>query len=242
MQCHNTCHPHVHSLFGRLHPSHGPSLGGTLVYLTGEHFVDELQCNIATITVSATALSSSSLVCRTPPMSPGHVRIDVDVASASGLGMSSGLAFEFMLGSFSSIAPLNGPKNGFTMLSLQGLMFLPMSSTLACLFSNDVSVGASFDSTSHVSCVAPRSLDARMVTVHLVSDGVILPGHGTFSYSDIPVIMAINPTQGPRRGGTKITLTGTGTPLHCHACFQRLIVMHDVHFCPMRLVHADCLD
>ena len=157
---------HVSSLV----PFGGPLSGGTEVILLGSGFVDyNSHCQIGAggPLVRAEVLNASALSCTMPMHAQAElVAIEVTLnndTSAHTL-TSDGVTFDYFNASgvrIDSIAPLGGPSDGGTVVTLSGSGYVDRGGVFCRFGANPaLTVEASIRSTGEVICTSPRRLDS----------------------------------------------------------------------------------
>lgn len=143
-------------------PVLGPaSEGGTIVTIHGEGFVSsvDLLCKFGNVIgTTATWLSSTKLLCRTPPHRPGLVEIRV-ANNGADFSLTSSEFLYIDDPSLEDVRPAQVLETGQVPVMLKGSNFMN-TTTLACRFGSAV-VRASFVSNWLVVCMAP-SHSARL--------------------------------------------------------------------------------
>ena len=137
-----------------IHPSVGPSSGGTRLTISGVHFTHTayLMCRIGHTEVPASFVSSTELLCTTPILAIGSVDVAV---SDNGLDFSAGVAFTSIAdAALLAVAPALGPSTGGTTVTISGQGFRNESG-LACLFDGAEAPWTRYVSETELVCQAP---------------------------------------------------------------------------------------
>ena len=148
-------------------PNGGPTIGSTEVFITGSHFLDEVQlaCSYDGITAAGTYIDNRTLSCRSPPHLPGIVsfRVIGDVYAGGDPSYQSD-PMEFLYYNPSSVAftiPRRGSALGGTPVILTGTNLFN-TTALRCRFGKN-EVRGTFISDRNVLCVSPPSNDNSKV-------------------------------------------------------------------------------
>ena len=156
-----------------LSPGSGPSVGGTRLTVTGEHFsrraVDLMVLHIrfnATTVLLAEYRSTHTVICSTPSHTPGAVV--VEVTSNLQQFTTSGLIYLFTSKLLISVIPASGPVLGGTLLSIATSAF-PARGRWACRFGQHATAVASFAGGGVFRCVSPPSVTAAAVTMSMAN-------------------------------------------------------------------------
>ena len=199
-------------------PSGGPSHGGTVVHVLGEHFDERafilglVRCRFNATQVAANYVRPSELTCVAPqhhPVGPVTLELTTDGQTFT----TFGLQYKYRAVALRSLRPAHGPFAGGTLITLLGSFFdAPQWSGMWCAFDDTTLVPASFHSPSEIACVVPPAASAGRaaapVTVSLRGNGAEVPAALPFVYQPDAQIDSVFPIAGPVRGGTVLTLTG----------------------------------
>ena len=213
-------------------PAFSPTDGGTLVMLTGAGLFDagaQIHCRFGNVTTAGAFSSSTSIVlasgltnltghgisCRTPPQQVGEVHVSVAL-NGQDFAQTVGIMQVYTPPRLSSLDPLIGPSRGGSRVRLQGVGFLAGgNSTRFCNFGQLRSVPAHIEQDGEAVCIAP-SLDQSLygpeasVVVKLTLNAQDFTSDRiNFTFYSETHVSHVNPTTGPTRGGTLITLFGS---------------------------------
>jgi hypothetical protein len=213
-------------------PAFSPTDGGTLVMLTGAGLFDagaQIRCRFGNVTTAGAFSSSTSIVlasgltnltghgisCRTPPQQVGEVHVSVAL-NGQDFAQTVGIMQVYTPPRLSSLDPLIGPSRGGSRVRLQGVGFLAGgNSTRFCNFGQLRSVPAHIEQDGEAVCIAP-SLDQSLygpeasVVVKLTLNAQDFTSDRiNFTFYSETHVSHVNPTTGPTRGGTLITLFGS---------------------------------
>jgi IPT/TIG domain len=184
-------------------PTSGPAAGGTVVTLNGTGFVS------ASTTVNfgsnaGTSVSCSSTQCQaTSPAGAGSVTVTVIVGGVPAIGSATFL-YTPAASSLTSISPTSGPAAGGTVVTLSGSGFVSGSTTVS--FGPNAATNVSCSSSTQCRATSPAGVGN--VTVAVTVNGLRATGSVTFTY--VPSLNSISPSSGTPRGGTTVTITGSG--------------------------------
>jgi len=204
-------------------PASGTGRGGTRVQLTGQHFA--VGATLPEVSfggvpaISIVRLGDARIDCTTPPGTPGS-QVDVRVSGENGSDtLVAGYRY-FSAPRVTAVSPASSAAGGGLEVTLTGSGFqrnAPGANSV--LFGGLSATGLSVQSDTSLRCTVPAGAAGSTVDV-LVSNA---NGSGRleqgFRYHRAPVLVALEPAQGPRAGGTPVTVhglgfaeTGTGTP------------------------------
>jgi hypothetical protein len=216
-------------------PKEASSRGGTRMAVAGSGFAPiggaaglrvRLGAGAAAVLLEPAAVrwvSSTELALVVPanPLGPsGKGLHTVEVSNNGGADWSdSGVLMLFAEAVFvSAVQPQFLPEAGGTVLTLTGGNFQqPVPGTdpapasrLVCKFGNLPPVPATWLSADRVTCASPPSTPTTVV-LEVSNDGETFSSDGvTVTYRAALAVLAMLPAAGPARGGTVLTLTGTG--------------------------------
>ena len=196
-------------------PASGPAAGGTALTITGSNFTrNSAGPNSVsfggTPALGVVTLSDTALQCQAPPGN-GGASVTVMVSNANGSGaLDAGYRYR-RAPSLTTLEPAFGPRSGGTLLTLRGAGFL------------ESGAGTSLVRFGGVSATALTILDDQTLTCTtptLGADGPVdvsfdnANGQATlaqaFRYVTRPTLAVLAPTAGPARGGSRVTLSGSG--------------------------------
>lgn len=226
-----------------LRPERGPRLGGTLVTMSAFgsilkrstqstatphariHADHPWSCEFGTdssvMTVPATHLSASDLMCVTPTWSsPDDHEVAVSVTGLMlGEFPTRGLAFIYHPDLVvSSTDPIMGPMGGGTRVAVRGHGFAYFAEASFCRFRQttvsalpglaDIGtiVPAKLVADDHLNCIAPPAATAEHVYVEISMNGVdFSKSRVAFSYFLAPRVMGVQPAQVAMDGGSRMS-------------------------------------
>ena len=210
-----------------LEPKTAPASGGTELDLTGTGFQDSAALVVrfldlgSGLSVSATPtfVSPTALFVVIPPspsgLGGGFVAVEV---SNNGQDFSADevlLFYDEAVG-VASVAPATIPETGGTVLTVSGTNFVQsFPSVLACRIGGETVAPATWISSTRLQCYAPPMVvgapGARHVSVEVTINGVDYTTDAvTVEYRPAISLLSLEPSTGPRRGSTSVTITGTG--------------------------------
>ncbi len=188
-------------------PSSGSTLGGTLVTMIGQHFLDGATVAIGGVNcTSLTVVSDTRLTCITGAGSVGLA--NVVVTNRNGLQGMLTSGFEYIAPPvISGITPAQGPSAGGTAVIIEGLDFREGAAVkiggVAC-------VTAKLVGTTQIECTTGAGTGGFKDVVVTNPDqqtGTLSAG---FEYQPPPDIVSIAPAFGPGHYYTRVSITGTG--------------------------------
>lgn len=199
-----------------LEPALGPSRGGTDVIVSGVGFstsISTWRCRYGDISVSAQALSSVQMKCKSPPnlLSPAaKVNIGVSYDNVFFTNGSTSVFQYYPDPIVGSILPFAGATTGGLIVTVIGSGFVPqVGKPVNCRFGVAATVTAIVISPTQLTCQAPAGSGTAKVEVSLNDLDYTTNGH-VFSYVAVD---KLEPSMGSFPGGTSVTLSGTGFSL-----------------------------
>ncbi|MEC9053115.1 MAG: IPT/TIG domain-containing protein, partial [Actinomycetota bacterium] len=191
-------------------PWSGPQLGGTLVTLVGGGLGDvELSCRFGDGSAVEASLHGAEAVRCVSPVAPLTGWSSVELVSHGETLRSGGSFFYHARMWVSAVAPLLGPVEGGTRLTLLGAHFRE-AATLRCRFEESSStVVARYVDSSQLECAtpvqagaSPRAVEVSMNAQQFSESGV------SFTYVSAALVSSVWPSRGVSEGGTPVTVYG----------------------------------
>jgi hypothetical protein len=170
-------------------------------------------CRFGNVTVSqATVISSTEMECNSPPSFEDRA-LGVEITLNNRDWTHDGLNFYYYHPPFVYfIQPLIGPVDGGTEVSVIGSNFEDTGIVL-CKF-GDILTKGSYLNENELKCISPRVEKPKKVALTVaIRDDEFSSGMNTvYRYYADPVIDTIEPSCGPERGFTQITIRGDKFP------------------------------
>jgi hypothetical protein len=193
-----------------LSTSSGSTGGGTLVTISGSHFLDATGLTIGNTPVAFTVVSENTIVITAPPMAAGTYDITV---SAPGVTSALGSADRFEVDAaiapaVTSLGTSSGSSAGGTSVTITGTNFTGASGV------SFGTVAATFTVVSDTSIVAvspsqPTGTVDVIVTTPTGTSLVSSSDHFTYSSASAPTVSSVTPSSGSTAGGTSVTILGS---------------------------------
>ena len=137
-------------------PSHGSTLGGTIITLTGTGLATTTAVSLGgALCSSVTVLSPTQIRATTPAGIPGEVSVSVTTQSGTSLASTP---FTYVVQSVSSIVPSSGPYLGGTAITITGQS---LAGTTAVTVGGVPATGVVVVSPTTVTAVTPSGLGGR---------------------------------------------------------------------------------
>lgn len=198
-------------------PSSGPTGGSTTITIVGTGFFGGGSVSaVSGVTVggvSATSVSvasDTSLTAVTPSGTAGAQNVVVTTPG----GPSAASSFTYLATpTISALSPASGSNAGGTFVTVTGTGFLAGGASAITGVTVGGAAATSIDNVTATSftMVTPAGTNGAQNVIVTTTAGV--SSAFTFTYgaaSDFPVLSSLTPTSGTVRGGTTITITGTG--------------------------------
>ena len=198
-------------------PRSGSVVGGTLVVITGDGFVNNglLACQFSGSSVMASAVTATQVECVTPA-SPsgwaGPVLVSVSNNAQDYFALEALFTYTSEL-SFRRLWPTNGDCNGGTAVYVYGTGFTDIG--VLSITIDDYTAGCSLLNATMMLCASPAadctSISApTAATVFISSNNEDLYETSLLFTYTLPVsVVSISPTSGVMRGFTPVTITGS---------------------------------
>jgi hypothetical protein len=197
-------------------PLAGPSTGGTVVTISGNHFsaLSDVSCSFGTIPGGGASFVSSALMqCETPAHAVGPTPVAVVTSR------NAAPAFTFFVLTVAAVSPASGPESGGTVVEMAGSGFAD-SEFLACRFGSTFPVAASWKSAYVIQCVSPAMYPEaaagvqfpRAVPVFASGNQADCATADTlyFEYQPSVHVAAATPRSGIHLGQTPVFVIGAG--------------------------------
>ncbi len=181
-------------------PAVGPVAGGTSVTITWVGFTDATGVTFGGAPATITASSDTSVVVTTPAHATGSVDVVVTHAGGSVTGID-GFAYTPTV---TSVAPPKGPLAGGSSVTITGTGF---SGASEVTFGGAPAAEFAVVNDETITATTPAQFSGA-VNVEVTANGTTGTLLDGFTY--VPEVLSILPTAGPWRGGTPVTITGTG--------------------------------
>ncbi len=192
-------------------PSNGKLSGGTSISIAGNNFVSGATVLIGTggtftTCTSPVVVNSSTITCNTPAKSAGIYSILVNNGNGESASLDNSFTYN-PIPTITSVNPSGGSPSGGTTITINGTGFLTGAS---------VKVGGSTCTTptiisaTSMTCVTPAHAAGTVSVAITNPDTQSVTRSNSFTYNDGPTIASVTPTSGTKKGGTIITLSGSG--------------------------------
>jgi len=196
-------------------PDGGPAPGGTVVTLNGANFTrnDAGPCTVTfggRPATSVVALSDTALRCTTPS-GTGGAAVEVRVSNVNGAGTLAN-AFRYRrVPVLSGLEPPQGPFQGGTLVTLHGGAFSEVGAgTPTVTFGGRAASEVSVLDDTTLRCRTPTGTSGATVDVGLANANGQAALAGAFRFVTVPVVSGVSPLDGPAKGGTTLTVHGSG--------------------------------
>lgn len=162
-------------------------------------------------------------MCSAPPvLEPGLV--DLSISLLPGLYSSPVAYLYYKQPIVEAVQPACGPEAGFTQLTVTGKNFVDLGRDSAvCVFNRTIFTNATVVSERLIICDSPSILNklgyaelpeggsaSYSVDVSIEGGSQASNSKATFNYIREPKVASVTPALGPVRGGTTVTLHGSG--------------------------------
>jgi alpha-tubulin suppressor-like RCC1 family protein len=200
-------------------PTQGPAGGGTEVKITGTNLAEASQVRFGTVAAGKFTVLSATSATAVSPAGAGTVDIRV---TAPG-GTSEAVAADHFtytvsgaLATVTKISPSKGPSTGATTVTINGTN---LASVTAVSFGALPATSFKIVSATKLRAVAPPG-SSGAAEVRLTNPaGLSEPSaKGVFRYGS-PTVTSVSPSNGPKAGGSAVTVTGSGFALGSNTVF-----------------------
>ena len=205
-----------------IHPTSGPTVGGTVITVHGEAFSPTASCMVGGVVATYQWVSGGLLLCTSPSGSAGTALFEVsNTGTFDALtNRSSNWArlIYYVQPVVVALSPTFGPATGNTTvtITLSPSSALAPSTSLSCRFGGALSpLPALYVDATHVACLSPSQSPATVyVDVALngadYTDSAVSSPSVTFTFtvSPPPSLTSVFPLFGPTSGGVALTING----------------------------------
>lgn len=201
-------YPETGPVVNQITPNTGPTIGGTVVTISGANFTGTPTVTFGGTTAVVNSATATSINVVTPQRAnAGAVDVVVTNPDNKAGTKSGGFTYQLTEATLTGIDVVAGPTTGGTAVTLTGTLF----------FGN---VGVTFGGADASNVVLVNSSTITCTTsAHAAGavDIVVTNGDGGtsasltdgFAYQLLPPTLdSLNPTSGPQTGGTDVTITG----------------------------------
>ncbi len=188
-------------------PNQGPEAGGTSVTITGRYFASNSTVKFGATAATSVKVNSATSITAVSPFGTGTT--DVTVTTAGGTSATSA-ADQFTYvppPTVTEISPTEGPEAGGTSVTVSGTNFTSGSTVK---FAGTVASSVKVNSSTSITATSPAGTGTSDVTVTTAGGTSTTSAGDQFTYAPLPTVDEIAPTEGPKSGGTSVTITGTG--------------------------------
>jgi hypothetical protein len=185
-------------------PDAGASAGGTAIVISGSNFVSGATVDIGPVPCTpVTFVDANTLNCTTAADSAGPKSVRVTNPDTQNNTLASGFTM-YNPPTISSVSPTAGSISGGTAIVITGTNFVPTTSLtiggVAC-------ATFAYVSSTTLNCTTPvRPAGAQTV---LVTNPDGATATSTYTYRPAPTVTSLSVSNGPRSGGTLLTINGS---------------------------------
>jgi alpha-tubulin suppressor-like RCC1 family protein len=183
-------------------PNQGQASGGTSVTITGTHLNEVTSVKFGSAAAASYTVNSETSITAVSP--PGTGTVDITVA-IEGTESPTGASDRFSYApTVLAVEPPYGAAAGGTSVTINGKNFREVA---AVKFGGASAKSFTVQSETKISAVSPPGTGVADVTV--TSAGGTSPTSSADQFSYAPSVTALQPSYGPKAGGTPVTITGT---------------------------------
>jgi hypothetical protein len=193
-----------------LSPTHGSTLGGSAVTITGIAFATS---GVVTVTIGGvpatgvTVLSSTQVTCAAPSHSSGPFNVVITNPDGQSSTLANGFTF-ISPPSLTSLSTTTCDSNGDVSVTLNGANFLTGANIA---FGGAAATDVAVANATQITCTTPPHAAGVVDVVVTNWDGQAASLLGAFTYTQAPPPTAtgITPTGGSTAGGRSVSVSGT---------------------------------
>jgi len=185
-------------------PAHGPSTGGSIVTINGTGFLAGASVKFGTQQAFSTVVSPTQILATAPP-GAGIVDITVTVnGNVSAVGPQTQFSYDGP--AVTEISPIAGPVAGGTAIVIHGNNF----TTSSVITIGGIVAPAVFVDPRTLTTTTPPSPGPQAAHVVVTTGSGSSPqtAADVFTYTNGPIVDAVNPNSGPTTGASIVVITG----------------------------------
>ncbi len=187
-------------------PNVGPTLGGTVVTITGSNFIGITAVHFGTTAATSfTVVSPTQITATAPAHGLGTVAVTVSNAGATSTSTAAD-QFTYQGPIVSGVSPNSGTTAGGTVVTITGSNFIEVT---AVNFGATPAASYTVVSATQITATAPVHA-AGLVNVHVTGAGITSATATADQFTYLaPAVTGISPNAGSTAGGTVVTITGS---------------------------------
>jgi alpha-tubulin suppressor-like RCC1 family protein/phosphodiesterase/alkaline phosphatase D-like protein len=186
----------------KVEPNQGRASGGTSVTITGTNLLGATSVKFGSTAAASFTVHSETSITAVSPAGTGTVDITVAIPGAES---PTGAADQFSYApAVTGVEPRYGPASGATSVTIIGSNF---NEVTAVKFGAASAASFKVESETKITAVSPSGVGAVDVTVTSAGGTSAAGAADQFSYS--PSVTGLEPSYGPKAGGTSVTISGT---------------------------------
>ena len=187
-----------------LTPISGPTVGGTLVTITGTGLIGTTAVDFGgSAATSITVIDDTTVTVLTSAHVAGLV--NVSITTSGGTGTLNNAYTYIAAPGLTTISPIFGPTTGGTVVTLTGTN---LTGTTNVSFDGNNATGVTVINSTTVTAIAPAHA-AGLVNVGVTTLGGTSTLTDAYTYIAPPAATSLTPTSGTTLGGTTVTISGT---------------------------------
>ena len=208
-------------------PSNGPSSGGTPITITGTGFVAGATVEIGQGTYTTGAIAATSVVVVSGTTitavtggatKAGTFNLFVTTTGGTSVGNAGDdFTYNYVTPTVSAVSPNHGPSSGGTPITITGTGFIA-GATVAIGQGNGTTGAIAATSvvvvnSTTITAVTGGATKVGTFNLYVTTTGGTSTGNAgdDYTYGYVaPTVSLVSPNNGPKTGGTPITITGTG--------------------------------
>ena len=193
-------------------PNEGPTSGSTPVTITGSGFLpiagaDRLEVGRKWVTVSCTTTVRCTGTLPATRAGTDNLVMSVEDLTLSPLAVADRFTFVAVAPTVTGLTPTAGPTKGGTKVTIRGSSFF---GTLIVHFGARPATLFRVVSSSEIVVISPPGSGTAYVTVSATGLSSTTTAAGRYTFVAAPRVTGLTPRAGPTKGGTKVTIRGSG--------------------------------
>jgi alpha-tubulin suppressor-like RCC1 family protein len=186
----------------KVEPNQGRASGGTSVTIAGTNLLGATSVKFGSTAAASFTVNSETSITAVSPAGTGTVDITVAIpGTESPIGPADQFSYAPAV---TGVEPRYGPASGATSVTISGSNF---NEVTAVKFGATSATSFKVESETKITAVSPSGVGTADVTI--TSAGGTSPTGAADQFSYAPSITSLEPSYGPKVGGTSVTITGT---------------------------------
>jgi hypothetical protein len=188
-------------------PNGGKLAAGTTVTITGTNFVKGATVQFGTTAATSVFVVGPTTITAKSPAGTGAVNVTVATSQGVSAISPADVFTYFGTPTISGVSPAAGPQAGGTAVTISGRNFY---GAVTVYFGGVKATGVTVVNATTIEATSPAGTGTQNVKVLTALGTSATSTADHFQYFAPPTVTKVAPATGPTKGGTTVTLSGTG--------------------------------